>query len=156
VEVEFRKADRLFVKICHQSRVEAMKVFLVLVMILTPCTSFAVTDCKVVENANNFEAVCVGDEKTPPVTEGNTNSKSAAPDTKVFVDKKSVSSAGAGETAARPSSRSLPAPTGSSSARRQGRQKYQQGREEARARRDSLLSEHQQTTVEKNRQDADQ
>jgi hypothetical protein len=43
-----------------------MKIIISLAMVLLPCTTFASTDCRVVEYPDHYEAICNGDsEKTP-------------------------------------------------------------------------------------------
>ena len=39
-----------------------------LVIVLLPCAAFAATDCRIVEYADHYEAVCVGTAELTPAT----------------------------------------------------------------------------------------
>lgn len=47
-------------------------------LVLLPCLVFAVTDCRVVEYPDHFEAVCVGDPKYTPEQPEQADSNPAA------------------------------------------------------------------------------
>ena len=132
-----------------------MRILPVIVTVLTllPGLSFARTDCRAVEHPDHFEAVCVGDEKASPVpdTPSAAPAQSIAPQqqaapeqprTSLPVSAEQPKSAAAAVTA--PQTSAAPAAQGAI-VRRQGRQQYMKGMEEARAGRLQLISDLQQS-----------
>jgi hypothetical protein len=124
-----------------------------MVLMLVPGLSFARTDCRVVEFPDHSEAVCVGDEKAvpAPVSPSVTPAQLAEPQQQAAPGQPQASlpaptaqpqSTVAAATA--PQTSATPAAQGAI-VRRQGRQQYMKGMEEARAGRLQLIQELQQS-----------
>lgn len=62
-----------------------MRMFILSGMMLFPMLAFGATDCRIIENPDNFEVVCVGDIKSEP-TAVNTATTSLQPDMTTLAD----------------------------------------------------------------------
>lgn len=120
-----------------------MKPLIIIALLLLPASSFAQTVCRAVEHPDHLEAVCVGDEKTSPSPE--TQSAQAPSRAAQMQQQPQASQADPPtqpQTAAAmtaPQTSATPALQGAI-VRRQGRQQYMKGMEEARAARLQLIT----------------
>jgi len=52
-----------------------MRKIILLVIVLLPCTTFAATNCRIIEYPDHYEAICVGDAEQTPASYQKTEQK---------------------------------------------------------------------------------